>query len=348
MKEVFQMLKDPRFHLVYGVTQRYSNGPEPRRVRLNREGYKLVEGVTKKALVYPRMRLAVHPSPLKGDAFSPIFGRITDVTERSLFVEAIEPRQNRFARPAAANIDQLVIIGQTELLACLYAVRRQNLTAHRRTGQNDLISAAEQLLCLFKANEYAVRVLCEHLRYLAGQRVDLEQHSRNAELLCRAYHRERRIAAAADHKIGFDLLHNGLCLGAREGQIPQRNDVALDVVQRQPALETGDLDMVEGIARLSYQTVLHALLAAGKVDLGRRVCLFDSTCNGKCRVDMAGSAAGSDQNSHDNSSSIISASGQAIGELPTGLRPQNSRYSSLRARRASSRLMVRSFSSASR
>ena len=85
MKEVFQMLKDPRFHLVYGVTQRYSNGPEPRRVRLNREGYKLVEGVTKKALVYPRMRLAVHPSPLKGDAFSPIFGRITDVTERSLF-----------------------------------------------------------------------------------------------------------------------------------------------------------------------------------------------------------------------------------------------------------------------
>ena len=91
MKEVFQMLKDPRFHLVYGVTQRYSNGPEPRRVRLNREGYKLVEGVTKKALVYPRMRLAVHPSPLKGDAFSPIFGRITDVTERSLFVEAIEP-----------------------------------------------------------------------------------------------------------------------------------------------------------------------------------------------------------------------------------------------------------------
>ena len=48
MKEVFQMLKDPRFHLVYGVTQRYSNGPEPRRVRLNREGYKLVEGVTKK------------------------------------------------------------------------------------------------------------------------------------------------------------------------------------------------------------------------------------------------------------------------------------------------------------
>ena len=94
---------------------------------------------------------------------------------------------------APEGYDQLVIIGQAELLACLCAVRRQNLTAHRRTGQNDLISAAKQLLCLFKANKYAVRVLCEHLRYLAGQRVDLEQHGRNAALLCRAYHRECRI-----------------------------------------------------------------------------------------------------------------------------------------------------------
>ena len=71
MKEVFQMLKDPRFHLVYGVTQRYSNGPEPRRVRLNREGYKLVEGVTKKALVYPRMRLAVHLRRSRGTRSRP-------------------------------------------------------------------------------------------------------------------------------------------------------------------------------------------------------------------------------------------------------------------------------------
>ena len=108
MKEVFQMLKDPRFHLVYGVTQRYSNGPEPRRVRLNREGYKLVEGVTKKALVYPRMRLAVHPSPLKGDAFSPIFGRITDVTERSLFVEAIEP--DEALRALADGVEKVDLI----------------------------------------------------------------------------------------------------------------------------------------------------------------------------------------------------------------------------------------------
>lgn len=94
MKELFQMLNDPRFHLLYGVTQRFSTGPEPRLVRLNREGFKLVEGVTKKTLVHPRMRLAVHPSPLKGDAFSPIFGRICEINERSIFVRPWSPTRN--------------------------------------------------------------------------------------------------------------------------------------------------------------------------------------------------------------------------------------------------------------
>lgn len=106
MKELFQMLNDPRFHLLYGVTQRFSTGPEPRLVRLNREGFKLVEGVKKKTLVYPRMRLAVHPSPQKGDAFSPIFGQITEISKRSIFVEAVEPDEElRQAAEAVEKVD---------------------------------------------------------------------------------------------------------------------------------------------------------------------------------------------------------------------------------------------------
>ena len=54
------------------------------------------------------MRLAVHPSPLKGDAFSPIFGRITDVTERSLFVEAIEPDEAQ--RALADGVEKVDLI----------------------------------------------------------------------------------------------------------------------------------------------------------------------------------------------------------------------------------------------
>ncbi|MBQ4567125.1 MAG: electron transporter RnfC [Desulfovibrio sp.] len=114
MKEAFQMLSDPRFHLLYGVTQRFGMGPEPRRVRLNREGFKLVEGVAKKTMVYPRMRLAVHPSPLKGDAFAPIFGRITDITERSIFIEAVEPDDDLRQAAHAAEQQKIDLLSLME------------------------------------------------------------------------------------------------------------------------------------------------------------------------------------------------------------------------------------------
>ena len=91
MKELFTMLTDPRFHLVSGLTQRFGMGPDPKLVRLNREGFTLDEGVRKKARVYPYMHLAVHPDPGKGDLFSPMFGEVTDITERSVFVSSIEP-----------------------------------------------------------------------------------------------------------------------------------------------------------------------------------------------------------------------------------------------------------------
>lgn len=110
MKELFQIIQDPRFHLLYGVTQRFSAGPQPQRVRLNREGCKLVEGVTKRASVHPNMRLAVHPNPGKGDKFSPIFGKITDVSERSIFIDYIEPDEE--LRSAAAAVKKSGFAGR--------------------------------------------------------------------------------------------------------------------------------------------------------------------------------------------------------------------------------------------
>lgn len=61
MKQRFQILNDPRFHLVYGVTQRFSYGPSPKLVRLNREGFTLVSGLKRKTPVYPGMLLGEHP-----------------------------------------------------------------------------------------------------------------------------------------------------------------------------------------------------------------------------------------------------------------------------------------------
>ena len=112
MKELFQMLPDPRFHLVYGITQRFSEGPSPRQVRLNREGFKLLEGVSKKMLVYPHQKLGVHPSPAKGDVFSPIFGKITEINERSIFVEAVEPDEE--LRAAAQSVEKVDLLAMPE------------------------------------------------------------------------------------------------------------------------------------------------------------------------------------------------------------------------------------------
>lgn len=108
MKELFQVINDPRFHLLYGVTQRFSPGPQPDRVRLNRENCKLVDGVTKKALVYPYKLLAEHSSPLKGDLFSPVYGKISEVSQSSIFIDAIEPDDElRQAAEAVQKTDLL-------------------------------------------------------------------------------------------------------------------------------------------------------------------------------------------------------------------------------------------------
>lgn len=103
MKELFTMLKDPRFHLVSGVSQRFSRGPEPTMVRLNREGFTVEAGVRKKTLVYPYMPLAKHPDVNKGDLFSPMFGEVTDITNRSIFVSRIEPDAELKAKAEAVE-----------------------------------------------------------------------------------------------------------------------------------------------------------------------------------------------------------------------------------------------------
>ena len=91
MKQYFQMIKDPRFRLVYNEHRPFGIGPEPKRIRLNREGFTMVSGVKKKTMVYPGMLLAEHPSLEKGDLHSPIYGVITEINARSVFVDAVDP-----------------------------------------------------------------------------------------------------------------------------------------------------------------------------------------------------------------------------------------------------------------
>ena len=91
MRQRFQILSDPRFRLVYNETRSFIEGPDPKNVRLNRENFTLVDGVKKKTKVYPGMLLATHPSEKKGDLHSPMYGEITEINYRSIFIDAVDP-----------------------------------------------------------------------------------------------------------------------------------------------------------------------------------------------------------------------------------------------------------------
>lgn len=91
MRQRFQILNDPRFRLLYNETRSFIEGPAPQKVRLNREGFELVEGLKKKSKVYPGMLLATHASVGKGDLHSPMYGEITEINHRSIFIDAVEP-----------------------------------------------------------------------------------------------------------------------------------------------------------------------------------------------------------------------------------------------------------------
>ena len=106
MKQRFQILNDPRFHLVYGVTQRFSYGPSPKLVRLNREGFTLVPGLKRKTPVYPGMLLGEHPAPDKGDLFASIHGEVSEITERSVFLAATDPSKD------APEVEPVDLLGQ--------------------------------------------------------------------------------------------------------------------------------------------------------------------------------------------------------------------------------------------
>lgn len=119
MKQRLQMLNDPRFYLVYGISQRFSDGPSPSRVRLNREGFTPVDGLKKKTYIYPGMLLATHPSSEKGDLFSPIHGEVTEINERSILIAAVP------AQPDAPTRDPVDLLGSgMEGHELLLAVKR--------------------------------------------------------------------------------------------------------------------------------------------------------------------------------------------------------------------------------
>ena len=79
---------------------------------------------------------AVHPSPLKGDAFSPIFGRICEINERSIFVEAVEPNEEQRLAAEAVERDKLDLLSLPERGAELGLILKSLGLNTRSLGQD--------------------------------------------------------------------------------------------------------------------------------------------------------------------------------------------------------------------
>ena len=207
------------------------------------------------------------------------------------------------AQAAAEGQDDRAV-ARTQLCADGLAVGGlyKHLRPHGVAHHKGLVRCAQLFHGGGHGGKHDIHIRGQQLVGHTGEGVLLVQGGVDAHFGGAAHHRAGHIAAAADDQIGLYLPHHLPGRGAGEGQVPQRDEVPLDVVQRELPLEACDLDVVEGIARLGHQTVLHPLFAAGKMDLGRRVCFFQCTGNGQCGVDMAGRAAGSDQNTHLGSS----------------------------------------------
>lgn len=167
----FQVLNDPRFHLVYNVQSRFLEAPSPKHVRLNRIDMCVVEGLKKKSIVHPHMLLATHPSPSKGDLHSPIHGVITDITHRSIFISAIEPAEDA---PMVEPIDLLGLGLEGEELALQVKQLGVNTRSLRKKAKTLIINGLNPEPGI----TWAEPMLNAHIRSL---RIGMELHKRIAQ-----------------------------------------------------------------------------------------------------------------------------------------------------------------------
>ena len=202
---------------------------------------------------------------------------------------------------AAAKAQDNGAVAGLQVAAGGFAVGGKHFGADRVAYHGGLFGGTQLLHRISACGQYHIHILGQQLVGHTGEGVLLVDGSLDATPGSGAHHGAADVTAAADDEVRLDLVQDLLGAGTGQRQMPQGNDVAHDVLGVQAALKAVDLDVMEGIPGLRDKAVLHALAAAGKVDLGGRVGGFQGTGNGQRRVDMTGCTAGSNQNTHTNS-----------------------------------------------
>lgn len=114
-----RLLLDKRFRLVHNMEQTpFSNGPDAKELLLLHTGYKLIKELKKGVNIYPSMLLGSHPSPDMGHLFSPVRGKVLEITPRFIRIEILasqeeDPVQEEFSQELirskfAASYDEAI------------------------------------------------------------------------------------------------------------------------------------------------------------------------------------------------------------------------------------------------
>ena len=196
---------------------------------------------------------------------------------------------------------QGLVVGQTQLCASLLTGIAEEVTAHRRAGDNHFFRVFVVRFGVLKSHHDNVHDLGQGLGGQAGNGVRLMHRRRDTALGSRLDHGEGGVAAGTHHQIRLEFVQNGSRLLFRTVQIDQRSQIMLDGGRAQGAIKAGDGDRLQVKAFLRNQSGLHAAVCAHEEHPAVGITLLKQTSQRHGGIDMSGGTAAGKQNIHTSS-----------------------------------------------
>ena len=188
---------------------------------------------------------------------------------------------------------------------------------HRSSGDHHLLRAAVVLPAGLEAHHDPVRVSLQHLGRQAGYGVGLVDSGGNPHLGGGFHQRIAGIAPGTHHRVGPEGPENGPGLPRSPYEVAHGDEVVLDLRGLERAVEAGDMDGLEVIARLGHQVLFQSPLRADEQNLRLGVLFQGQLRQGNRGIHMPRRpSAGKNDPLHRSWHSKLLPSNNACGGVP--------------------------------
>ena len=202
------------------------------------------------------------------------------------------------AEAAPEGNDERAAVVHAELFLGLRLRLREEVAAHRRTGDDHAVLVLIIPPAVLKADKNAVAMVLEQSGRQPRNGVRLVHRRRNAARVAVAHDGIARVAARTDNEVGLKFIENGVRLTLRVHQIAHGDEVMAQLLRPKGAVEGRDVDRAERIGRVRDQVALQSALRADEEDAGLRVSLPQEACERQRGVDVSRRAAAGENNVH--------------------------------------------------